>query len=140
MNPAALVQPPLQLPGWRARLLLIGLLGAFTALAGRALYLQGLHNNFLQQKGESRYGRVIELTATRGMITDRNHEPIAISTPVESVWASPGDVQLTSGQLDRLARLLEMSKAEIEKRLTDTKRDFIYLKRQLPPDEAARIV
>jgi cell division protein FtsI (penicillin-binding protein 3) len=55
-------------------------------LSGRAIYLQGLHNNFLQQKGEARYGRVNELPATRGIITDRNREPLAISTPVESVW------------------------------------------------------
>jgi cell division protein FtsI (penicillin-binding protein 3) len=140
VNPATLVSPPLQLPGVRARLLLIGLLVAFGGLAVRALYLQGLHNDFLQQKGESRYSRVIELTATRGMITDRNREPLAISTPVESVWASPSDVEITPAQLDRLARLLETGRAEIEKRLGDTRRDFIYLKRQLPPDEAERIV
>jgi cell division protein FtsI (penicillin-binding protein 3) len=74
------------------------------------------------------------------MITDRNREPLAISTPVESVWASPADVQLTPAQLARLARLLGVPGGEIEKRLSDTKRDFVYLKRQLPPEDAEKVV
>jgi len=116
------------------------LLAWFAALAGRALYLQGLHNDFLQQKGESRYSRVIELSATRGRIVDRNNEPLAISTPVESVAASPADMEMTSDELKRLARLLETDVAELGRKLADTRRDFVYLKRQLPPEEAAKVV
>ena len=62
------------------------------------LYLQVLNNDFLRQKGDARYSRVIELSAHRGMITDRQGEPLAISTPVESVWASPQDIELTAGE------------------------------------------
>lgn len=140
MNQAALHVHPLRLPAWRARFLLIGLLIWFVGLMGRAIYLQGLNNDFLRQKGESRYSRVIELPATRGMIVDRNNEPLAISTPVESVAASPGDVTLTSEQAARLARLLETDVAELRRKLADDKREFVYLKRQLPPELAARVV
>ncbi|MBI2224310.1 MAG: penicillin-binding protein 2, partial [Betaproteobacteria bacterium] len=139
MNAAAQALPP-NLPGWRASLLLLLLLAAYCVLIGRAFYLQGLNNDFLRQKGESRYSRVIGLPATRGMITDRDREPLAISTPVESVWVNPADVDATPEQMRRLARLLELEIPEIEKRLVDTKREFVYLKHSLPPDQAAQVV
>jgi cell division protein FtsI (penicillin-binding protein 3) len=140
VSPVAHPELALKLPAWRSRLLLLALLVWFAALALRALYLQGLHNDFLQQKGESRYSRVIELTATRGRIVDRNNEPLAISTPVESVAASPADLVITPEQAKRLARLLGMDTGELRKKLADTRREFVYLKRQLPPDDAARVV
>jgi len=140
VSPAAHPHLALQLPAWRSRLLLLALLAWFAALALRAVYLQGLHNDFLQQKGESRYARVIDLSATRGAIVDRNNEPLAISTPVESVAASPADIEITPDQLRRLARLLGTDAADLRKKLADTRREFVYLKRQLPPDEAARVV
>lgn len=132
--------PPLRLPSWRSRLLLALLIACFAVLAGRSLYLQGLHNDFLQQKGESRFTRVIEISATRGRIVDRNDEPLAVSTPVESVAASPADVEATPQQLARLARLLGLKRSELERRLGDTQREFVYLKRQLAPEDAARVV
>ncbi len=140
MSPVAHPQLALQLPAWRSRLLLLLLLAWLGALALRALYLQGLDNDFLQQKGELRYSRVIELAATRGPIVDRNHEPLAISTPVESVAASPAYVEITPEQARRLARLLGEDVGDLRKKLADTRREFVYLKRQLPPDEAARVV
>lgn len=124
----------------RARFVLALLLAGFGVLILRAVFLQGLHNDFLRQKGESRYGRVIDLPATRGMITDRNREPLAISTPVESVWASPADVEITPDKMKRLAQLLEMDGAEIAKKIADTRREFVYIKRHLPPEEAAKIL
>ena len=137
----AIMQPvPLPLPVWRSRAVLLLLLIAFGVLIGRAVYLQGLNNSFLQQKGESRYSRVIELPATRGVITDRNRELLAISTPVEAVWASPAGIEISPLQLKRLAQLLELDVAEIEKRLADTRREFVYLKRMLPPEQAAQVV
>jgi cell division protein FtsI (penicillin-binding protein 3) len=128
------------LPGWRARALLMLLLLGFLLLACRAIYLQGLNNDFLQKKGASRYGRVIELSATRGMITDRNREPLAISTPVESVWASPADVALEPQQARQLSKLLDVDMSELGRRLADSSREFVYLKRHLPPEQAAKIV
>jgi cell division protein FtsI (penicillin-binding protein 3) len=140
VSPVAHPRLALQLPAWRSRLLLLALLAWLAALSLRALYLQGLHNDFLRQKGESRYARVLELSATRGKIVDRNSEPLAISTPVESVAASPADTDITPEQLRRLARLLGSDMGELRKKLADTRREFVYLKRQLPPDEAARVV
>ena len=125
---------------WRSRLLLLALLGWFLALGARALYLQGLHNDFLQAKGESRYSRAISLLATRGMIVDRHNEPLAISTPVESVAASPADIDITPEQTAKLAKLLQIDPAELRRRFADTKREFVYLKRQLPPEQSAKIV
>ena len=134
---AALHSP---LPGWRSRMVLLLLLAAFGVLIGRAVYLQGLHHDFLQQKGESRYSRQIALSATRGMITDRNREPLAISTPVESVCASAAGIEITTEQIRSLAKLLGLEPADIHKRLAESKRDFIYLKRHLPPEQAAKVV
>lgn len=136
LNPALSVR----LPVWRARLLLLLVFCGFMVLAARAFYLQGLHNDFLQQKGETRYGRVVEISAYRGMVTDRHGEPLAVSTPVESVWASPPDAELSTGQRAKLARLLGVDAAELRKRLADREREFVYLKRQLPPEEAAKVV
>jgi cell division protein FtsI (penicillin-binding protein 3) len=140
LSPVGATQLPLRLPAWRSRFVLLLLLAAFGVLAARAFYLQGLHHDFLQRKGEARYTRAIEIGATRGMIVDRNREPLAISTPVESVAASPADITATPEQLSRLARLLGMAPEELQRRLADTRREFVYLKRQLPPEEAARVV
>jgi len=130
---------PLRLSGLRARSILALLFAGFAMLAGRAVYLQGLHNDFLLQKGESRYSRIVEMPATRGMISDRNNEPLAISTPVESVWASPTDVEINPQQMAQLARLLELEPAEIAQRLSGAGSDFVYLKRQLPPEQAQEV-
>jgi cell division protein FtsI (penicillin-binding protein 3) len=130
----------LKLPQWRSRALLLMLLAWMLGLLARAVYLQGLHNDFLQQKGESRYSRVIEMSAHRGKITDRDSEPLAISTPVESVWASPADADINPAQLKQLARLLELDAGELRKRLDETGREFMYLKRQLPPEQAGRVM
>lgn len=140
MNAASSPALTLKFQTWRSRLLLIGLLGWFIALAARALYLQGLNNDFLQAKGESRYSRVISLSATRGMIVDRHNEPLAISTPVESVAASPADIDISIEERTKLANLLDIKIAELKRRLADTKREFVYLKRQLPPEQAAKVV
>ncbi|MDP1718458.1 MAG: penicillin-binding protein 2, partial [Burkholderiales bacterium] len=140
MNATAGAVLDLRLPVWRSRVLLACLLLWFAALIVRALYLQGLNNDFLRQKGESRYSRVVEMSATRGMIVDRNNEPLAISTPVESVAASPADIDITPQQMVRLSRLLDMNADEIKNKLADTKREFTYLRRQLPPEQAAKVV
>ncbi|HET7062037.1 MAG TPA: penicillin-binding protein 2 [Nitrosospira sp.] len=136
--------PRVILPSGRARLLIVVLLLAMVSLIGRAAYLQGMRNGFLQEKGESRHSRVLEMSAHRGMITDRHGEPLAISTPVESVWASPKDMNATAEQLEKLAALIGVDAAELRKRIDTsqggTQRDFVYLKRHLPPEAAARVV
>jgi cell division protein FtsI (penicillin-binding protein 3) len=126
------------LPAWRARLVLILLLGGFVALIGRSLYLQSFRNDFLQQKGESRYARVIEVSATRGRVSDRNGDVLAISTPVKSIWAIPEDAKLSPAQARHLAALLDMDVRDLNRKLT-TDSDFVYIKRQIAPDVAERV-
>ena len=138
MNYAASPVLTLRLPLWRSRLLLALIAGGFLVLAGRAVYLQGLNNDFLQQKGESRYSRLLEISANRGKITDRHGEALAISTPVKSVWAIPEEVQFSSQQRAKLAALLELPPREIDKRLNEAT-SFVYLKRQIPPEVAERV-
>ena len=127
-----------ELPVWRSRFVLMVLLGSMLVLIGRALFLQGINNEFLQAKGEMRYARVLEVPATRGRITDRNGDMFAVSTPVRSVWAIPSDVSLEPGEARQLAKLLEMDVPELNAKLASG-RDFAYLKRQLSPDVAERI-
>ncbi|MFT3757313.1 peptidoglycan D,D-transpeptidase FtsI family protein [Thauera sp.] len=127
-----------ELPMWRPRFLLLALLAGSMTLAGRALYLQGVNNDFLQAKGESRYARTIEIPATRGRITDRHGDMLAVSTPVRSVWAIPADTKLEPAQARELARVLEMDVRELNEKLA-TQRDFVYLKRQLSPEVAQSI-
>ena len=142
MNYASSAHPDIavKLPGWRATALFACLLAGLAGLLGRGVYLQGINNDFLQKKGNERYSRVIEVSAHRGMITDRNGEPLAVSTPVESVWASPPDVDADGRQIRKLAQILGMSAEEVKTRLYDTSRDFVYLKRHLPPDQAEKVV
>jgi cell division protein FtsI (penicillin-binding protein 3) len=126
-------------PPWRARVVL-GLLGAaFALLAGRAVYLQAWNNDFLQAKGESRYSRTLEIPAVRGRVLDRNGEALAVSTPVKSIWVIPEDALLSTRQVDALAQALELPRADLRKRVADPARDFVYLKRQVPPEVADRV-
>ncbi|MGH8683564.1 MAG: peptidoglycan D,D-transpeptidase FtsI family protein, partial [Burkholderiales bacterium] len=126
-------------PPWRVRLV-IGLAAiALGVLAGRAVYLQGWNRDFLQAKGESRYSRTLEIPAVRGRIFDRNGEALAVSTPVKSIWAIPEDAAVAGRDLDRLAAALGMPRAELRAKLADTGRDFVYLKRQVPPQAAERV-
>ena len=127
-----------ELPMWRPRFLLLALLAGSLTLTGRALYLQGVNNDFLQAKGESRYARTLEIPATRGRITDRHGDMLAVSTPVRSVWAMPSDAKLEPAQARELARMLEMDVHELNDKHA-TQRDFVYLKRQLSPELAQRI-
>ncbi|MCL2589679.1 MAG: penicillin-binding protein 2 [Betaproteobacteria bacterium] len=129
----------LGLSQWRARLVLVVLLMGMAALLGRSIYLQGIHNEFLQAKGESRYARVLEVPATRGRIADRNGNLLAVSTPVSSIWAFPSDAsQLDPGQLRQLAQLLDMNVAELNARIAGG-RDFVFLKRQVSPEIASKV-
>ena len=136
----AAAQGLVRLPVWRARFVLAALLAGFSALALRALYLQAVKTDFLQEKGDARYSRLLEVPATRGRVFDRNGEALAVSTPVKSIWAIPQDVALKPAQKRKLAALLGMTPSELDKKLADPSRDFVYLKRQLPPDTAEAVI
>jgi cell division protein FtsI (penicillin-binding protein 3) len=128
----------LRLPAWRSRLMALLILSCFGVLVGRSFYLQVLNNEFLQEKGESRYRRDLEISASRGSISDRNGDVLAISTPMKSVWAIPADARLTPEQTKQLAAVLEMDVKELTRKLASDK-SFIFLQRQLPPDVGAKV-
>ncbi len=128
----------LRLPAWRSRLMALLILACFSVLIGRSFYLQVLNNDFLQEKGDSRYRRDLEISASRGRIADRNGDALAISTPMKSVWAIPADARLTPQQIKQLAGLLEMDVKELSRKLAGDK-PFVFLRRQLPPDVGERV-
>jgi cell division protein FtsI (penicillin-binding protein 3) len=128
-----------RLPTWRSRVVLFVLFASFAALAGRAMWLQAVSTQFLQQQGKSRYERTIELPATRGKIMDRNGQVLASSLPVKAVWAIPDDVLKSPPEkLRALAKLLDMPEAELRKKL-NSDRTFVYLKRQVEMDVIEQI-
>lgn len=129
----------LALQGWRSRMVGLLLMGAFAALVGRSFYLQVINNDFLQEKGESRYRRDIEVSALRGKIVDRNGDMLAVLTPMKSIWAIPGDARTMSAEQKRqLAALLDMSVRDLDGKIAPEK-TFVFIKRQVPPETADRI-
>lgn len=129
-----------KLPAWRRRLLLICVLLGFVGLFARGVYLQSLHKDFLQKKGDARYSRTLTLPAYRGKIVDRNNELLAISSPVESIWASPPDVEVDAQQKQALVKLLGLKGNDFDNKIANTQREFVYLKRRISPDLAAKVM
>jgi len=123
--------------GW----LLVACFMIITAvLLWRVVDLQLFKNDFLLDYGNARSIRVVEIPAHRGMIVDRNDDPLAISTPVESVWANPDKVLGDGKKLPMLAKILDMDTNGLRTLLRDRLgRDFVYLKRQVTPDESLAI-
>lgn len=124
------------------RMMLLGAFAlGFTALLARAVDLQVLQRDFLQGEGNARHLRTLPISAHRGAIIDRNGEIMAVSTPVDAVWANPREVLAEPGDLDRLAGLIEMDPVTLRQRLESrANREFVYLRRQVTPDVAAQVV
>lgn len=120
-------------PMWRGRLVLVVLGLAFLVLLGRAIYLQGVNREFLQEQGGKRYERTLSLSATRGKIVDRQGVVLAASIPARAIWAIPEDTRNASpAQIEALAKLIDIPVDRVRKRLEDHSRTFVYLRRQLP--------
>ena len=129
----------LALQGWRSRTVGLVLMVAFLALVARGFYLQVINNDFLQQKGDSRYLRDIEISASRGKIVDRNGDLLAVSTPMKTIWAIPGDARTMNAQQKRqLAGMLDMNVRELDGKIASEK-TFTFVKRQVSPESADRI-
>ena len=124
-------------PVWRSRFIVAAVALGFVGLAARAVYIQVIANEFFQKQGAVRFARTLELPANRGRILDRNGLILASSVPAPSIWAIPEDLERDKLQLQRLARLLEMPYAELDKRLQDEDKTFVWLKRQVD-DAVAR--
>ncbi len=126
--------------GWRVWLVLGLLLMAGAGLLAQAAHLQLYRHDFYASEGNERFSRVATITAHRGMITDRNGEPLAISTPVDSVWVNPQELAPVPEQIPRLAKALKLNRQELVQRITSNEdRQFLYVARHLPPAEAEKI-
>lgn len=116
----------------------------FTAAGGmlaRAAYLQVVHKDFLQDQGDDRYLRTVEVPAHRGMILDRNGEPLAVSSPVDSIWAYPPELLKQRERWPVLAAALDITTTELEQKLAGREtRQFVYLRRHLAPNAAQQIL
>ncbi|HET6719583.1 MAG TPA: penicillin-binding protein 2 [Rhodocyclaceae bacterium] len=128
----------LALPGWRSSFVLALILVGMATLIGRAFWLQAVRTDFLQGKGDSRYRRDIEISASRGRIVDRHGDVLAVSTPMKSIWAIPSAIQVEPATKGQLATLLGLKPKELDQKLASDK-DFVFLKRQLPPEVAEQI-
>ncbi|GBE48521.1 peptidoglycan synthase FtsI precursor [bacterium BMS3Bbin12] len=125
-------------PARRATVLLLcAVAGAL--LVARAVDLQVLDRGFLQRQGDLRSLRVIPIPAHRGMITDRNGAPLAISTPMDSVCADPRELGGDRAGLAHLARMLDLNPVSLAARVrADSTRQFMYIDRQIPPEAGRR--
>jgi cell division protein FtsI (penicillin-binding protein 3) len=125
-------------PNFRARRAALALMlsAAFLSVVGAAFYRQVLEHEFLRDEGEKRFLRERVIAARRGMVTDRNGEPLAISTPVSTVWADPKLLAAQADALPALAAALEVEPATLKARLTRYQQDgkrFIFLRRRIEP-------
>ncbi len=129
-----------QVGAWRVNLVRLVFISLVVGLAWRLTDIQVLNSEFLRSQGDARHLRNVTVSAHRGMILDRNNEPLAISTPVESVWINPQDVSVDNAQLPQLAKLLSLNTGSIKKKIKANKtREFVYLKRRIAPELADRV-
>jgi cell division protein FtsI (penicillin-binding protein 3) len=125
---------------WRSRLVLFLIFIGFIALLLRAIWVQGFDNSFYEEKGNKATLRSIEMPASRGKILDRNGEVLATSLLAKAIIVFPDAVpdNVPKEKITELARLLEVSEAEIRKKFT-SERNQVFLKRQVDLDVAKKI-
>jgi len=124
----------------RHYLVLFMLLGFLLALIGRAFYLQIVEKEFLADQGVQRQIRTIETPAYRGAILDRFGSPLAISTPVDSVWVNPSEILANLAALKTVTKKLDLDYSATVSHLKEkADKEFVYLKRQLKPEIAASV-
>jgi cell division protein FtsI (penicillin-binding protein 3) len=133
--------PVLMFQRWRLNLILLGLVICVGAIAWKVSALHIFERDFLQGQGDARTIRTVPLVANRGLITDRNGEPLAVSTPVKSIWVNPGELAGQTEDIRKLAAVLEMNPAALEASITQNSyREFLYVQRRLPPAEAEHVL
>ena len=130
---------------WRFRIVVGALFVLALLLVWRTLTLQVLDVDrgyeFLQGQGNARTNRTEVIPAHRGMISDRNGEPLAVSTPVASIWANPQELKNAKEEWARLASSLEMKPAELSRRIARySGSQFMYLRRHMAPAAAQQIM
>ncbi|WP_438970186.1 peptidoglycan D,D-transpeptidase FtsI family protein, partial [Methylophaga sp.] len=125
---------------WRLNLVRIMFILIVVGLGWRLADLQIFNPEFLRNQGDARHLRQVPVIAHRGMILDRQGEPLAISTPVHSVWLNPQDVALDEKKLPQLAVMLGQKISDIQKKIINNQsREFIYVKRRITPELADQV-
>jgi cell division protein FtsI (penicillin-binding protein 3) len=118
-------------PVWRSKLIVAAMALAFVGLAVRAAYVQVIENAFYKRQGEVRFARTLTLPANRGRVLDRNGLILASSVPAPSVWANPEEIDRSPEGLKQLSKWLEMTPAELAKKLENEDKTFVWLRRQM---------
>jgi cell division protein FtsI (penicillin-binding protein 3) len=126
---------------WRVLSIMLAMLLCVVAIAWKLSALHILQRDFLQGQGDARTIRTIPLVANRGLITDRNGEPLAVSTPVQSIWVNPSELVETPEAVYSLAAALEMNPDVLASTISNNaNREFLYVKRRLAPADAKRVM
>ncbi len=126
---------------WRSRLMLAVFFVIAVALTARAIDLQLLDDGFLADQADIRHIRTEKIVAHRGPITDRHGEPLAVSTPVDSIWVNPQKLARAPQRLEELARAVGRDPAKLRERISRSQdREFLYLKRHMHPGEARAVL
>lgn len=126
---------------WRLSLVWVALALAVLALLWKLLTLLLVDRDFLQGQGDARTIRIEPLVAHRGMITDRNGEPLAISTPVKSIWVNPREIAGDQSVVRQLARSLQLNEDSLLASVAaNAEREFLYVRRRMPPAEADAVL
>jgi len=126
-------------PIWRSQFIVAVIAAGFLGLVARAAYVQVIDNAFFKRQGAVRFVRTLDLPANRGRILDRHGNILASSVPVPSIWANPEDIERDPAKLKALAKLLGMSSADLDKKLQDEDKTFVWLKRQVDESVAKDI-
>src|SRR5665647_3031801 len=126
-------------PLWRSKFIVAAIALGSVGLIARAAYIQVIANDFFQKQGQVRFARTLAMPANRGRILDRNGLILASSVPAPSIWAIPEDVDRDPARLQQLAQLLEMPMTELNKRLAEEDKTFVWLKRQVDDSVAKQI-
>ena len=123
-------------------LVVVGIVFAVAAvMMWRAVDLHVFNKDFLQSQGNARYMRTMPVAAHRGVISDRNGEPLAVSTPVDSIWINPAEFITARTSWNKLTRLLSLNAEKVERMVLQRRnREFVYLKRHVHPDLAEKVV
>jgi len=118
-------------PVWRSKLIVALMALGFTGLVGRAAHVQVIDNDFFIRQGEVRFARTLTLPANRGRVLDRHGVLLASSVPAPSIWANPEDLERDPVKLRQLAKLLDMAPAELDAKLKNEEKTFVWLRRQM---------
>ncbi|MCB1644235.1 MAG: penicillin-binding protein 2 [Pseudomonadales bacterium] len=126
---------------WRLYVVVGCFLAALFVMGGRVVYLHVFERDFLQDQGDARTIRMERINAHRGMIQDRQGKPMAISSPVVSLWANPAEFIEANEGMDQVALMLEIDPAEFRARMEKNRnREFVYLRRKLVPEAAEKVL